>query len=47
MPLSGKRSGEITTAYVGAFFDQHLHGEHQPLLDAPSPTNPEVAFQNP
>ncbi|MEU0568232.1 alpha/beta hydrolase [Nonomuraea sp. NPDC005983] len=46
-PLSGKRSGEITTAYVGAFFDQHLRGEHQPLLDGPSPANPEVTFQNP
>ncbi|MET7337483.1 alpha/beta hydrolase [Nonomuraea sp. NPDC005650] len=46
-PLPGKRSGEITTAYVDAFFDQHLNGEHQPLLDGPSPGNPEVAFQNP
>ncbi|MFG1680626.1 alpha/beta hydrolase family protein [Nonomuraea sp. NPDC049269] len=46
-PLSGKRSGEITTAYVGAFFDQHLRGEHQQLLDGPSTTNPEVLFQNP
>ncbi|SDH83829.1 Platelet-activating factor acetylhydrolase, isoform II [Sinosporangium album] len=46
-PLSGKRSGEITTGYVGAFFDQHLRGEHRPLLDGPSPDNPEVAFQNP
>ncbi|WP_345572942.1 hypothetical protein [Nonomuraea rosea] len=46
-PLSGKRPGEITTAYVGAFFDQHLHGEHQPLLNGPSPANPEVTFQNP
>ncbi|MFB9628352.1 alpha/beta hydrolase family protein [Nonomuraea helvata] len=46
-PLSGERSGEITTSYVDAFFDQHLHGEHQPLLDGPSPANPEVAFQNP
>ncbi|NJP93882.1 alpha/beta hydrolase [Nonomuraea sp. FMUSA5-5] len=46
-PLPGKRSGEITTAYVGAFFDQHLNGEHQPLLDGPSPANPEVTFQNP
>ncbi|WP_431914039.1 alpha/beta hydrolase family protein [Nonomuraea jabiensis] len=46
-PLSGERSGEITTAYVGAFFDQHLRGEHQPLLDGPSAANPEVAFQNP
>ncbi|MGA5761319.1 alpha/beta hydrolase family protein [Nonomuraea bangladeshensis] len=46
-PLSGKRSGEITTGYVGAFFDQHLNGEQQPLLDGPSAANPEVSFQNP
>ncbi|MFI6920872.1 alpha/beta hydrolase family protein [Nonomuraea spiralis] len=46
-PLSGKRSGEITTAYVGAFFDRHLRGENQPLLNGPSPANPEVAFHNP
>ncbi|MEV1003539.1 alpha/beta hydrolase [Nonomuraea sp. NPDC050202] len=46
-PLPGKRSGEITTAYVGAFFDQHLQGEPRPLLDGPSRANPEVAFQNP
>ncbi|MEV0143815.1 MULTISPECIES: alpha/beta hydrolase [unclassified Nonomuraea] len=46
-PLSGKRSGEVTTAYVGAFFDQHLGGEHQQLLDGPSTANPEVTFQNP
>ncbi|MBB3733928.1 hypothetical protein [Nonomuraea dietziae] len=36
-PLSGKRSGEITAAYVGAFFDQHLHGQHEPLLEGPVP----------
>ncbi|MBG0827078.1 alpha/beta hydrolase [Planomonospora sp. ID67723] len=46
-PLSGKRSGEITTAYVGAFFDQHLRGKRQPLLDGPSTANPEVAFHRP
>ncbi|WP_406318790.1 alpha/beta hydrolase [Streptosporangium sp. NBC_01639] len=46
-PLSGKRAGEITTAYVGAFFDQHLRGRHQRLLDGPSTANPEVTFRNP
>ncbi|MEV4224525.1 alpha/beta hydrolase [Nonomuraea sp. NPDC049725] len=46
-PLSGKRSGEITRAYVGAFFDQHLRGKQRPLLDGPTPANPEVTFQNP
>ncbi len=44
-PLPGKRSGEITRDYVGAFFDQHLRGIHQPLLDGPSSANPEVDFQ--
>ncbi|MFD3522443.1 alpha/beta hydrolase family protein [Streptomyces sp. NPDC058653] len=46
-PLPGDRSGEITTSYVGAFFDQELRGVHQPLLDGPSAADPEVTFQNP
>ncbi|MGW6021156.1 alpha/beta hydrolase family protein [Streptomyces sp. NPDC055099] len=46
-PLSGKRSGEITTAYVTAFFDKHLTGKDRPLLNGPSPTNPEVTFHSP
>ncbi|MFC4008517.1 alpha/beta hydrolase family protein [Nonomuraea purpurea] len=46
-PLPGKRSGEITTAYVGAFFDRHLRGENRPLLDGPTPANPEVTFNQP
>ncbi|MFD8548355.1 alpha/beta hydrolase family protein [Streptomyces sp. NPDC059649] len=46
-PLPGKRSGEITRDYVTAFFDQHLRGLPRPLLDGPSPANPEVLFQNP
>lgn len=46
-PLSGKRSGEITTGYVTAFFDKHLIGRHSPLLDGPSPANPEVTFHSP
>ncbi|TDD25345.1 alpha/beta hydrolase family protein [Nonomuraea diastatica] len=46
-PLPGKRSGEITTGYVGAFFDRHLRGKHQPLLDGPSAANPEVTFHDP
>ncbi|NUW35805.1 alpha/beta hydrolase [Nonomuraea sp. SMC257] len=41
------RSLELTRAYVGAFFDLHLKGRKQPLLDGPSPANPEVAFHNP
>ncbi|WP_405618279.1 alpha/beta hydrolase family protein [Streptomyces sp. NBC_01508] len=46
-PLPGDRSGAITTAYVGAFFDQALRSVHQPLLDGPSAADPEVTFQNP
>ncbi|ARF57063.1 alpha/beta hydrolase family protein [Streptomyces gilvosporeus] len=46
-PLPGKRSGEITRDYVGAFFDQQLRGIHRPLLDGPTAANPEVSFQNP
>ncbi|MWA09585.1 alpha/beta hydrolase family protein [Streptomyces sp. BA2] len=46
-PLSGKRSGEITTGYVTAFFDKHLRDRHSPLLDGPSKADPEVAFHSP
>ncbi|MEU9111794.1 alpha/beta hydrolase [Streptomyces sp. NPDC048483] len=46
-PLSGKRSGEITRDYVGAFFDQQLRGVHRPLLDGPTAGNPEVIFNSP
>ncbi|TDC24489.1 alpha/beta hydrolase [Streptomyces sp. 8K308] len=44
-PLSGERSGEITRDYVAAFFDAHLRGLPQPLLDGPTAANPEVIFQ--
>ncbi|ORT58781.1 alpha/beta hydrolase [Streptomyces sp. CB03238] len=43
-PLSGKRSQEITRAYVTAFFDLHLKGVERPLLDGPSAEHPEVVF---
>jgi predicted dienelactone hydrolase len=45
--LSGARSLDITRAYVRAFFDQHLRGERQSLLDQPSPRYPEVTFCSP
>jgi dienelactone hydrolase len=45
--LSGARSLDITRAYVRAFFDQHLRGRPQALLDQPSPRYPEVTFCNP
>ncbi|WP_103350788.1 esterase [Amycolatopsis sp. CA-128772] len=37
------RGQAITAAYVRAFFDQHLRGRPQPLLDQPSARYPEVA----
>jgi len=42
--IPGSRSLDITRAYVRAFFDQHLRGEPQTLLDQPSPRYPEVTF---
>ncbi|WP_326681837.1 alpha/beta hydrolase family protein [Streptomyces sp. NBC_01237] len=45
--LSGSRSLDITRAYVGAFFGMQLKHTPQPLLDGPTPTEPEVTFNNP
>ena len=45
--LPGARALDITRAYVRAFFDQHLRGEPQGLLDRPSPRYPEVTFCSP
>ncbi|MGW2418110.1 alpha/beta hydrolase family protein [Streptomyces sp. NPDC001709] len=45
--LSGQRSEAITRAYVTAFFDRHLKGMAQPLLDGPSPHYPEVSVRLP
>jgi hypothetical protein len=45
--LSGARSLDITRGYVRAFFDQHLRGSPQVLLDAPSRLYPEVTFCSP
>jgi len=42
--LPGARGAAITRAYVRAFFDQHLRGQPQPLLDQPSASYPEVRF---
>jgi hypothetical protein len=41
---TAERTQAITRAYVNAFFDQHLRGWPQPLLAAPSPWYPELAF---
>jgi hypothetical protein len=45
--IGAARSVDITRAYVRAFFDQHLRGRPQALLDQPSPRYPEVAFCSP
>ena len=45
--LPGARSLDITRAYVRAFFDQHLGGTPQPLLDQPSARYPEATFCSP
>jgi predicted dienelactone hydrolase len=45
--LPGARSLQITRAYVRAFFDQHLRGRRQALLDQPTPRYPEVTFCSP
>lgn len=42
--LPAARGAELTRAYVAAFFDLHLRGRRQPLLDGPSPRHPEVTF---
>ncbi|WJV49542.1 alpha/beta hydrolase family protein [Streptomyces flavofungini] len=47
VPLSGRRSEQITRAYVAAFYDRHLRGTGQPLLDGPTPAHPEVGFHRP
>ncbi|MER5642140.1 alpha/beta hydrolase [Kitasatospora sp. NPDC002227] len=45
-PLSPERGVAITREYVTAFFDRTLKGIGSPLLDGPSPNNPEVHFQH-
>jgi dienelactone hydrolase len=40
--VAGARSLAITRAYFRAFFDQHLRGQPQSLLEQPSPRYPEV-----
>ncbi|MFF4380037.1 alpha/beta hydrolase family protein [Kitasatospora sp. NPDC001547] len=42
--IGSLRAAALTRQYVGAFFDLHLKGVPQPLLDGPSAANPEVRF---
>ncbi|MEV6169496.1 alpha/beta hydrolase [Streptomyces sp. NPDC051954] len=46
-PLPYERSQALTRTYLAAFFDLHLKGIPQPLLDGPSPDNPEVSVRLP
>ncbi|MGC9539122.1 alpha/beta hydrolase family protein [Streptomyces sp. UG1] len=46
-PMPYERSQVLTRAYVAAFFDLHLKGVPQPVLDGPSPENPEVTVRLP
>ncbi|MFF9853548.1 alpha/beta hydrolase family protein [Streptomyces litmocidini] len=45
--LPADRAVAVTRAYVAAFFDRHLRGLPRPVLDGPTPENPEVHFQHP
>ncbi|MEU4984727.1 alpha/beta hydrolase [Streptomyces sp. NPDC021969] len=47
VPLPGERGWYITRDLVRAFFDLHLRGVPQPLLDGPLPSYPEVDFHQP
>lgn len=45
--ITAARSEAVTRTYVGAFFDRSLKGLPQPVLDGPTPANPDVTFHNP
>ncbi|MEE1750971.1 alpha/beta hydrolase family protein [Streptomyces sp. SP18CS02] len=45
--LSAERSVDLTRAFIRAFFDLHLRHRAQPILDGPTPQNPEVRFNRP
>ena len=44
--IDGRHAVEIVNAYVLAFFEQHLKGLDQPLLDGPSLSFPEATFES-
>lgn len=44
--ISAQRSVELTRSFVAAFFDLHLKGVEQPILDGPTPGNPEIGFHS-
>ncbi len=44
-PIGSQRAHEIVNAYSVAFFDKHLKGEPEALLDGPPAHYPEVIFE--
>jgi predicted dienelactone hydrolase len=44
-PIGSQRAHEIINVYSLAFFDKHLKGEPQALLDGPAAHDPEVIFE--
>lgn len=46
-PLPGDRTAQVVRDYVSAFFDLHLRGLAQPVLDGPDAGHPEVVFHRP
>jgi hypothetical protein len=42
--IDANRALAITRAYTKAFFDRHLRDTPQSLMNAPSPSYPEVTF---
>jgi predicted dienelactone hydrolase len=44
-PIGSQRAHEIINAYALAFFDKHLKGEPQALLDGPAAHYPDVIFE--
>lgn len=41
-PIDGRRMMDVRSAYVRAFFDEHLGGQESPLMDGPVAEWPEV-----
>ncbi|KEY71719.1 hypothetical protein S7711_02947 [Stachybotrys chartarum IBT 7711] len=44
--IDGRRMVQIRSAFVRAFFDEHLKGEESPLLDVPAEDFPEVTVSH-
>ncbi|MFN7988035.1 MAG: hypothetical protein U0529_11220 [Thermoanaerobaculia bacterium] len=44
-PISSERMREVVSSYLVSFFDRHLKGKSEPLLDGPSKRFPEATFR--